>query len=211
MLKKLAIAAISAVAVSSAAHAEPFSGPYIGVSAGMDNHDLSTGNAFSSGAATATLDGLSGNGIVIGGYAGYDFSFGGAFVGIEAGMDFSDSKFKATLTNGANSTVFKGKVEETVSISARLGAKVGDSTGIYGKVGWADTHFKAVVNTNGVEVSDGNSQSAINFGLGVETYFASNISGRMEYTITDYGNALSGVSGAELDNGAFRVGVSYRF
>ena len=108
------------------------------------------------------------------------------------------------------------KARETYSIAARLGLKAGHSTGIYAKLGYASTRFKAEAFQDGTEVFSGSrSKGAFVYGGGIETSLTDRFSIRGEFTVSDYGSAgLNddfGVNGIKVSNSKTSVGVSYRF
>lgn len=192
------LAAVSAaLLVTSPALAEPFNGFYVGAGLGYDNFEMKADDFFTPG---DSFDGVSGNGIAGSVFAGYDFAFGGAaFGGIEVGAELSGAKASYDDTIDALSV----KAKESWLASARLGAKVNDSTGLYAKAGWINTKFKGTLNG----FSDSDREDAIFYGAGLETGLGSNSSLRVEYMIRDYGS----VGGIDVKNGQVQTGVSFRF
>lgn len=184
---RFVILAAAAAAVATPAMAEPFAGPYVGAEIGIDNYEIKE----------AGVDGLSGNGIVGGVFAGFDAPLNAnVFAGIEASASLSGAK--STFTDGVD--VARLKARETYGISARLGYMLNDSTALYGRAGWANTKFKASL--NGVSAGS-DRDDALVLGAGVETRLGANSSLRLEYTRADYSDFVK--------NNQVRAGVGFRF
>jgi len=187
----LSLAAGAAV-VATPAFAETFAGPYVGVEAGLDNYELQGSDVFAAG---DKYDGLSGNGAVVGVFAGYDIPLGNQFIGIEANASLSGAK----MTYDDTFDSLRLKAKESFGVSARIGTMLNDNTGLYAKAGWVNTKFKA--NLNGFTDSD--RDDALALGAGLETRVGGNASIRLEYTYADYAD--------ELRNNQIRAGVAFRF
>lgn len=214
-MRKLFIASISTLAFSSTAYADPFSGFYIGAEGGMDNYELSADldlgdfdPAFDG--TSATLDGLSGDGVMGNLFAGYQYPIGGGFVSIEGFVGLSDASMKASVTDGVDTVSIKTEARESYGVAARLGLRVNQSTGLYARVGWLNTKFKVTASDGVDSLSDSETEDAIQYGAGLETMVAEKVALRFEYLLTDYGEAGLG-SGISLNNNGFRAGISYRF
>lgn len=189
----LSLAAIGIMSAATPAMAQTFSGPYVGAQVGLDNYEVQASDVFTIG---DKYDGLSGNGVVGGVYAGYDMPLGDTlFAGVEVNASLSGAKISYDDT--ADSLTLKAK--ETFGASARLGAMLNDSTGLYAKAGWANTKFKA--NVNGLRDSD--HDDALVLGGGIETRVGSNASIRLEYNYADYSDYVK--------NNQIKAGVAFRF
>lgn len=188
------IASASFLALAATpAMAEPFSGPYVGVEAGLDSYEVQADDVFAAG---DHYDGLSGNGVVGAVFAGYDLPLGtSAFVGVEGKAALS----AAEITVDTGEDAFTVGAKETFGATARLGAMLNDSTGIYGRAGWESTRFKAELNGEG----DSDRDDALVLGAGLETRFGDATSFRVEYTYADYSDFIK--------NNSVRAGVAYRF
>lgn len=214
MRKFVVIAA--AFALPTAAHAEAFNGPYVGVELGHDNYELKAKGVDASGlvgteaAVEGNLDGLSGNGAVGGLYAGYDYSFGNVFVGLEGNVNISGAKISASLTDGVDTLGLRVKAKESYGIAGRFGVKAAENVGIYAKLGWTNTKFKATLAAFDEVLSDKETEDSIVYGAGLEAGVAQNMSLRVEYSVADYGKIGLG-SGVTLNNSNVRAGLSYRF
>lgn len=184
---RFVILAAAAAAVATPAMAEPFAGPYVGAEVGLDNYEVKdTG-----------IDGLSGNGIVGGVYAGYDMPLGtNLFAGVEVNASLSGAK--STYDDGVD--VARVKARETYGASARLGYMLNDSTALYGRAGWANTKFKASL--NGVSAGSDHDDALV-LGAGVETRLGAATSLRLEYNRVDYSDFIK--------NNQIKAGVGFRF
>lgn len=198
-MKKIALALVASVAVTGTAHAEPFQGPYVGAAVVRDAYEVKVDDV---------ADGVSANGVGGSVYAGYDYSFGGLFVGAEGNATLTSASASFPVDDDADVRV---RARESFGLSGRLGAKVADSTGIYARLGWQTTKFKTSLTEGNTVVSDKDWQDAFVYGAGLETALTPNTSVRVEYTIEDYGSAGAGVDGLHVDNNKLALGVSYRF
>lgn len=185
-------AAATAAVVATPAMAAPFAGPYVGVELGLDNYEVQAEDIFAPG---DEFDGLSGNGIVGGVFAGYDVAVGNAFIGLEAKASLSDAS--ATYDDTVDSLTVRAK--ETFGATARAGVMLNESTGVFARAGWANTKFK--VNLNGAADSD--NDDALVLGAGLQSRVGSAASVRVEYVRTDYSDFVK--------NNAVLAGVAFHF
>jgi outer membrane immunogenic protein len=206
-MKKIALALIASVAATGTAHAEPFQGPYVGVSLIRDAFEVKADNIDLGGGALS-VDGISGNGVGGGLYAGYDYSIGSMFIGVEANANLTSASVSASLTGLGNARI---STRESYGVSARVGGKLSDTTGLYARLGWQNTKFKARLSDGVDTVTFKDTQDAFVYGAGLETSVAANTSVRVEYTIEDFGSAGLGVNGLSVDNNKLALGLSYRF
>lgn len=199
-MKKFIFASLLAMTISAPALAEPFSGTFVGAEVGYDNFEVKGTNIAGSG---LSVDGLSGNGVVGGVFTGFDFPINDTFfVGAEASLNLSGGKISASF--GSDTIVVKA--HESYIFSGRLGAKVNASTGIYARLGWAHTRFKATA----PGYAESSTEDGFQYGGGVETYVSDNVSIRAEYTAIDYKSAGLG-NGIKVGNNQARAGIAYRF
>lgn len=204
--------ALAAGTYSSSAMAEAYSGPYVGAEIGREGYEVKAKN-MAIGSLTVSADGISGNGVVGGIFAGYDFALSKSiFAGVEATVNLSSAKISASATDGVSTISAAVKARESFGGSARLGAMLNDSTGIYARLGWIRTKFE--VEAMGTVLGH-NHREAFQYGGGLETRVTNHATLRVEYTRLSYGsaglNALTGLNGIHVDNDQFRLGASYRF
>ncbi|MFM7029319.1 MAG: outer membrane protein [Chakrabartia sp.] len=190
------------IAGTSAAQAEAFNGGHVGVSINMDNYEVKAQDLFYDG---TRFDGLSGNGVGFGAYAGYDVGMGdGAFAGIEAFGDFGSAKAMASDGEGGEASV---KAKNGFGVTARLGGKISEATGAYVRAGWTQIHVKGVLG----DYSESYNESGLLYGVGLETALGKSASLRAEYLISDFGTVGEADSGLKAKNGQFRLGLGFNF
>lgn len=173
VLLAASIAAVSAF--PTVAHAENFSGPYVGVDAGFDNFEIKADNLDIVG-GEVSADGLSANGIAGGFHAGWDFDLGGAFAGVEAMVGSSDAGLIVSGTDGVDDGRLSIRAKGTYGFAGRIGAKVGEDTGVYAKLGWINTRIKGRIEENGVGAAASDGQSGMLYGAGIQTFISDAIS-----------------------------------
>lgn len=212
-MKYLLPLAAAAAIVASPAHAEGFQGLYAGVEAGFDNYevkvddvDISDLTGFES---TGSFDGLSGNGVMGGIFAGYHLGSGSTFVAIEGFAQFSDASMSISATDGVDTIGASISAKESFGAAARLGVKVNNATGVYARVGWLSTNFEAKLNDGVDTYTENEYEDAIQYGLGLETMLAEKVSLRAEYLRASYGD--QGIEGLSIDNDNFKAGLAVRF
>lgn len=211
-MKKLSVALFAIIATTSAAHAEVFSGPYVGAQISRDAYEIKT-EGTDLGGATLDFDGLSANGIGGGIYVGYDYALSNSvFFGVEANANISSASLSADLGGFADAKV---RARESFGLSARVGAMVSDSTALYARGGWQSTKFKSRISDGVDTFRTSTTQDALVYGAGLETRVNPQTSLRVEYVIEDFGSAgLNndfGTNGIRVDNNKLSLGVSYRF
>lgn len=210
-IKMAALVTLCTVAFTATAHAEPFSGPYVGAEITHDSFELDSDAILSASGTTAALDSLNGNGVGLGIFAGYDYLINDQFfIGGEAKLHFSDAKMSITLDDGVDVGRSNLQAKESYGISARGGAKINDSTGIYARLGWVNTKFKQTSSLNGTRTfDDRNTNDGFLYGAGLETFIGDNAGIRVEYTVTDYGHFEDGAAG--VMNNQISAGFSWHF
>lgn len=188
----LIAAAATAAVIATPAMAAPFSGPYVGVEFGLDNYEVQAEDVFVAG---DEYDGLSGNGVVGGIFAGYDVAVGNAFFGLEGRASLSD----AGLTIDSTVDSLRIRAKESFGATARAGVMLNANTGVYARAGWANTKFKA--NLNGVRDSD--NEDGLVLGAGLQSRIDPAASVRVEYVRTDYDDFVK--------NNAVLAGLAFHF
>ncbi len=212
-MKKFAIAgaAVALLAVPAAANAETFNGPFVGVQISRDAYEVKAEGVQVDESVEANFDGLSGNGIGGGLYAGYDLALGSTvFVGVEGNANLSGASISASATDGTDAVqLLKVQAKESFGLSGRLGAMVSDDAGLYARLGWQSTKFK--VSGEAFDGSASTTQDAFVYGAGLETRLTPVASLRVEFLIEDYGSAGIDLGGVRVDNNKLNAGFSYRF
>ncbi len=112
-------AAVSAVVAVAPASARDFNGGYAGVALSLDNVQTS-----------GSFEGIGFSGVGVSGFAGYDVPLStNVFAGVEANID--------GYTADADQLGTEIDAKWGWGVSARLGTKLNDSTGVYARVGYA--------------------------------------------------------------------------
>jgi outer membrane immunogenic protein len=224
MRRSIAIAAAAALTVSAGAaqaadlytpppvesspvYAPPpftWTGFYVGLQAGyaFGDHDVA--------APTTPTFNLDPDGFVGGAHAGFNYQWNALVLGIEGDVEFSGIEGKLITAGGS----LKVEGNWQGSIRARLGYAI-DRLLIYGTGGWAfaDVDYRAV---SGGVARDSTTFSGWTLGAGAEYAITDNVTARVEYRYTDFGdenifsNVTPGVT-ADPDIHTVRVGVSYKF
>jgi outer membrane immunogenic protein len=195
--------------------ADAFSGFYAGIEGGVDNYELGADIDLGDldpdlAGASVVLDGLSGDGIAGGAFAGYQVGFGSAFAALEGFARLTSASMELSGTDGVDDFLLKAEAKESYGVAARLGVKVARSTGVYGRLGWVSTKFKTTLDDTFDVYTARETEDAIQYGAGVETMVGPQISLRVEYVLADYGEAGLG-DGVSLDSGSFSAGLGFRF
>jgi len=168
-MRKYVLALALSSAFATPAMAEPFSGAYVGLEFGLDNYEAQAEDLFAAGDA---FDGISGNGVVGGVFAGYDVAVGNAFLGLEGKASLSDAG--ASYDDTIDTLAIRA--DESFGATARAGVMVNGSTGLYARAGWVNTKFK--VDVNGTADSD--NDDALVLGAGLQTRVGNSASMRVE-------------------------------
>lgn len=213
-MKKIVALSLSASAMmlSASAHAEAFSGPFIGIDIAHDSTKMNTaygwrednGDFSEDHEDARSISGISG-----GVFAGYDAPISGnLFAGVEVRANLSSAKYKShvhTVIDGLNlDSHFDRTVsaKESFSATARIGYKINDKTGLYLRGGIAQTRFKkesypgfpvsydTVAGEYGYIKSATDRNIGVVYGAGIESKLSDSFNVRFEYNITAYGSAF---------------------
>ena len=229
-IKKIALAAVATIGLSSAALAADmrmpvkapppivspainWSGFYIGVMGGYGVSDEISASIPGLVGVTVSSSDLSGG--FVGGTVGYNWQMPGSQVvfGIEVDAAWSDIKHSENLGLGIT---FEDRIEGLGSVTGRLGWAF-NTLLLYAKGGFA-WGINEISFTNGlVTFSESNTHTGWTVGGGLEWMFAPNWTLKGEYMYVDLGDANyignllpPGINlGATLHTG--KVGVNYKF
>lgn len=188
-MRKLVIAALAASVFAAPAFAQDqvnpqFTGPRVGVVGGYDI--VRPGSSEDS-----DIDGDNENvdGFLYGVDVGYDFSIGGAVVGVEAELSDSTGKVKAN-TSDPNFFGF-GEVGtgRDIYVGARAGVLATPSTLIYAKGGYTNTKLNVLASDGTTELRQNYKLDGWRAGAGVEQAIGSNTYAKLEYRYSNYRNA----------------------
>jgi len=174
------IAAACTLALApTAAQANDFLGPRIGIVGGWDSvsHEIDEID-FDESTSGATF------GIV----TGYHFPLGeGAIFGIGTSTMFSSAD--KTFTSGADTLEIEAKRD--LEIHAKIGAIVAPSALIFAKVGYANAKVKASGTIGGTDFSESETGSGLRLGVGTEILVGGPVSLTAEYRYSNYGSGFS--------------------
>jgi outer membrane immunogenic protein len=198
LMSRFAFALIAAAALAGPAAAQEaanFNGPFIGGQLGwqQDRQSLDLGTL------PATVTRAKGDGFAYGGQIGYDFNLGSAVLGIETSLT------GRTGTNRFPS--FDLEAGRTINVTARAGWLVTPEGLLYARGGYSNARFSITNPAGPSENRDG-----YTLGAGYEQMLARNVSARIEYNYSDYGNDnLPGAGRLNYHRHAVMTGVNFRF
>lgn len=195
------VAAVALVAgFGTAASAEPFNGPFVGVQAGWNKDKLGTPSTeLGDVAIDRSRDSFSG-----GVFAGYDLKVSPRVVlGAEAGLQFGADDDIVRDTGASLVTV---DPKRAVDLTARAGYLLNDDTLVYARGGYTNARVRtAVADAAGVRSASENRDGWL-VGGGLERAISDNVSARLEYRYSD----LSEGDG-KFDRHQALFGIAYRF
>lgn len=189
-----------AVGLGSAASAEPFNGPFVGVQAGWNQDDLGTPSTeVGDVAVSRSRDSFSG-----GVFAGYDYKVSPRVViGAEAGVQFGADDSIVRDTGTALVTV---DPKRSLDLTARAGYLVTDNTLLYARGGYTNARVRTSFDGAAGFRSATENRDGWMVGGGVERAISDNVSARLEYRYAD----LSEGDG-KFDRHQALFGIAYRF
>ena len=194
------VAAMALVAgLGTAASAEPFNGPFVGVQAGWSQDDLGTASTPIGDVAV----GRSQESFAGGAFAGYDHKVGSRIVvGAEGGVQFGADD--SIVRDGAARVTVDPK--RSFDLTARAGYLVGDNTLLYARGGYTNARVKTTVaDAAGVRSASANRDGWL-VGGGIEHAISDAISARAEYRYSDLGE-----DAGKFDRHQALFGIAYRF
>jgi outer membrane immunogenic protein len=200
IFKSVVLATAIAAPFATAASAAPFDGPFVGAQVGWQSEKM---RDTKSSLGIVPIDDMK-ESVTGGVFAGYDRTFNGRFVvGAEAGLDFaSDDQVQTTVAGSSFSTDPKYSFD----LTARAGYLVNPQTLLYVRGGYTNARVRTTIsNAAGIRSASDNQDGWL-AGAGVERQITQNVSARVEYRYSKFGE----------DNGKDQrhrvlAGLSYRF
>jgi outer membrane immunogenic protein len=189
-----------ATGIASAASAEPFNGPFVGVQAGWNQDDVGTpSTALGDVPVDGSQDSFSG-----GVFAGYDYKVSPRVViGAEAGIQFGADD---SIVRDGSAALVTVDPKRSLDLTARAGYLVTDNTLLYARGGYTNARVRtSIEDAAGVRSASTNRDGWL-VGGGVEHAINDNISARAEYRYSD----LSEGDG-KFDRHQALFGIAYRF
>lgn len=179
------------------ANAQDFHGPFIGVQAGFGQNDVRNPTT---GLGVVPLETRQDH-AVIGGFIGYDHSFGRFVLGAETGFSF-----------GIEDMIEGDRVGTTIDprrsfdLTARAGYQVMPRTLVYVRGGYANERTRTTLTTGTTVRVASEDRNGWQVGGGAEYKISDRVSARIEYRYAD----LSEGDG-KYDRHQVLTGISYRF
>lgn len=199
---RIALAGLAAAAVAAPAAAQEasaFNGPFVGAQLGwqQDRQSLETSTV------PQTVTRAKGDGFAYGAQIGYDATIGTSFVlGVEGSI---------TGRTGTNRfPTFDLEAGRTINATARAGFLITPESLLYARGGYSNARFD-IRNPGGPSEN----RDGYLLGVGYEHSLGRNVSARVEYNYSDYGNdTLPGTGGPATLNyhrHAVMTGLNFRF
>jgi outer membrane immunogenic protein len=187
------LAATPALAQSSAP-----GGLYVGALGGYEGLEVDSADGSVSASADSAVYGVN---------AGYDFSLGGAFVGVEGELSTSggDTQFPSSFTGARDGLKAGGQYY----LGARAGFALTPGIAAYGKVGYTSLSTKAFTSSGSLAELDDNA-GGLRFGGGVQVALPGPLEARLEYRRSRYKDVVDGTYGdATTDQVVAGLGVRF--
>lgn len=188
-MRNLMIAAVLLAGTAAPAMAQDqveaqFTGPRIGVTAGYDI--LRPGST-----EDADIDGVNENidGFNYGVELGYDFSIGGAVLGVEAELADSTAKQRTSMSNPDFLGFGEVAAGRDIYVGARVGVPAGPSTLVYAKGGYTNARLNVLAANGDAELRENFELDGWRVGAGVEQAIGTNTFAKLEYRYSNYSNA----------------------
>lgn len=178
--------------------ADDWTGFFLGIQAASAAHDTRVRSGGDS------LDGIAGDGLMGGIFAGYDYQFGPrTVVGVElnAGM----ARVKSTGAFGSSSA--SARLDHTYGASGRIGWLAQPETLLYLRAGWTRGRFSGKANASGRKID----ANGLLTGIGMETRLNAATSLLLEYRHVQFAERKIGTTNVRPALDAGSVGVAWRF
>ena len=157
-------------------------------------------------------------GLDYGAVAGYRMKSDRIVFGIEANFSFSNADGTILSYNdGVDTYTLNAEKKRSYAIGPRVGYLVTDSALAFVGIDWVNTKYEANLLVNGASVgSISDTESAFRYGGGIEAAATQNISVRLDYMHTNWGDqsatdAGGGTATDDVDEDTARVSLIYSF
>ena len=187
-----------------------WSGAYVGAQLGYAWSDVDARDLDASVPNTDRY-GYDVDGVIGGGYLGFNWQTQGVVLGLEADVEYTD------LSDSGRGRNFGGlhrtDVDWMGSVRGRLGF-VADRALFYVTGGWAFADVDTRNSALGISYSD--IRHGWTLGAGTEYAFSDNLIGRLEYRYSDFGDDSRRIGNgdrdvSDLDMHALRAGLAFKF
>src|SRR6187431_1417708 len=194
----LAMIVAGLTATPALAQSSATGGFYVGAIGGYEGIDVESADGTVSANADSAVYGIN---------AGYDFSLGSAFVGVEGELSTSGSStdFPASFTGARDGLEANGQYY----VGARAGVALTPGIAAYGKVGYTSLSTKAFTTAGTLDELEDNA-GGFRFGGGLQVALPGPLEGRIEYRRSQYKDLADGTYGdATTDQVVAGVGVRF--
>lgn len=194
------------VALAEGTAQTAFGGPYVGVQIGHDSVNAET--SWTDGFDTIEIDGLAGNGLQGGGFAGYGWVNVDTYFGLEAFVSVSEASFNASYSSLGSTETEMGF---SYGVAARGGYIVNPNTMLYLRASVLTTNFEQSL-SGGSSGDDDLTGFGIGAGVEVAVFPKGNL--RLEYNFVSYESYRQSYLGVtetnEGDNNNVSLGLAFR-
>jgi outer membrane immunogenic protein len=196
MKKIITVAALLAGSAASPALAQ--SGFHVGAIAGYEGIDVESADGSVTADAGSAVYGVN---------LGYDFSLGGAFVGVEGELSTSggSTRFPGSVAGARDSLDADGQYY----VGARAGLALTPGIAAYGKLGYTSLSTRAFTSFGSLGELKENA-GGVRFGGGVQLELPGPFQGRLEYRRSRYKDVNNGTYGDATTNQVV-AGLGVRF
>ena len=181
-----------------------FAGLYGGAGAIVDEIALP-------GLGSGSLNGIGGEGLLGGGMVGYDYQFASRWVaGLQGEIGITDLTTDLSIPGLIS---LDAQPEWTAAVSGRLGWLPVPETMLYLIGGYSYADYNVDISLGG-SASFSEDYHGFHVGTGMETYLNPNLTARVEYRYTQYGDEDWGTSGfvkVEPSSHEGRIGLAWKF
>jgi len=188
------------------ANSNDFNGAYLGIQGGPLFG--ATEGTWTNGTDTVTLDGVSQEGMAVGGFVGYGRVTNNLYMGAQVDWTHSNAETKATLnTNSATLTL-----DNVLSAAGRIGFLFTPKAMFYGKIAYSRLEWEL---STTLGLADDDSENGIAYGVGMEAFLSDNLTLRSELTLANYKDVTikQGSETVTLDPRTLlaTIGIAYHF
>jgi outer membrane immunogenic protein len=193
------VALILAGIVPTAANAQDFNGPSVGVQGGWVRNDLRNPTT---DAGVVPVE-ASRDSAILGVYAGYDKTIGNIVLGAEGAINFGTSD---AVSGRSGSSLYSIDPRRSIDLTARAGYLVTPSTLVYARGGYTNDRVRTTITTAAASTIASEDRDGWLVGGGVERAIMPHLSARAEYRYADLSNG-----DGKYDRHEVLTGLTWRF
>lgn len=217
-MKKFTLSIVAVMAMSTFAVADTWVGPYAGLQAGYNGGNMDT--RAEDGNDAVVLDGFNVDGFTGGIFAGYNWQvYNDLLLGVEGEYNLASADDSITMNEGWGSWGENVEQNWDASLRLRAGMDMGDYMPyVTAGIAWAGVETHGWTSFSGSDDHDA-TLTGFTVGAGVERKINENLSARIQYRYSDYGDETWTLDPSnDYDTGKVEynahmltVGVIYRF